>query len=377
MKSKDGFFWLLFALAFLSVEPVRPIYAHDRGYVPAGDRMHRLSGRDPLAARREHQQPYYSSVPEHSFARVPQETIGNRDAFPRRRVAGLPIAGLVVAALLTFLSGAGKVYAGEPALAILDAGPESSEDAPFVSNDYRFYPGDYLYFRFHVTGFAIQTDEKTEVRKISLTYEITPQDANGVPLTAAVSGDIKDELNPEDKNWTPKRRASFLLPSFVASGQFRIHLLVKDLIGKTETERNFPFRMGGVTIIPSPSVTVENFRFFRKEDDQESLDVPAYAPGDTVYARFDMAGYQTSTPDNQYHLTYGLTVFGPDGKPFVDQPNAAELSTGGFYPAQFVPGNINLTTTRTSAKGGYVIVLTVHDLVANRTYQTKRSFTLE
>ena len=105
--------------------------------------------------------------------------------------------------------------------------------------------------------------------------------------------------------------------------------------------------------------------------------MPAYAPGDTIYARFDMAGYQTSTPDNQYHLTYGLTVFGPDGKPFIQQPQAAELSTGSFYPAQFVPGNINLTTTRTSAKGAYVIALTVRDLIANGTYETKRSFTLE
>ncbi|HMJ62334.1 MAG TPA: hypothetical protein VK493_11250, partial [Bryobacteraceae bacterium] len=85
----------------------------------------------------------------------------------------------------------------------------------------------------------------------------------------------------------------------------------------------------------------------------------------------------TNAPDNRYHLTYGLTVFGPDGKAFIEQPNAAELGAGSFYPAQFVPGNINLTTTRTSEKGAYVIVLTVRDLVANRTYQTKRSFSLE
>jgi len=282
-----------------------------------------------------------------------------------------------VVALFTFLSGPAKVCAAEPTLAILDAGPQSSEDAPFVASDYRFYPGDYLYFQFHVAGFAIEADEKTEVRKISLAYEITPQDANGVPLTAPVSGDIKDELNPEDKNWTPKRRASFLLPSFVAAGHFRLHLIVKDLIAKTETTHDFPFRMGGVLIVPSPSVTLENFRFLRKEDDQESLDIAAYAPGDNIYARFDMAGYQTNAPDNRYHLTYGLTVFGPDGKAFIEQPNAAELGEGSFYPAQFVPGNINLTTTRTSEKGAYVIVLTVRDLVANRTYQTKRSFSLE
>jgi hypothetical protein len=373
MKSKDGFLRLLFPLAFLPFKPVRPIHAHNWGDVPAGDRMHRLSGRDRLAAGHHHQQPPYAGIaPVHRSAPVPQKTIGNKDALQHFQVAGL-----VVAALLPFFSATGKVCAAEPTLAILDAGPESAEDAPFVSNDYQFYPGDYLYFRFQVTGFAIQTDEKTEARKISLVYEITPRDANGVPLTPAVSGDIQDQLNPEDKNWTPKRRASFLLPSFIAAGQFRIHLLVKDLIAKSETEREFPFRMGGVTIVPSPSVSIENFRFLRKEDDQQSLDVPAYAPGDTVYARFDMAGYRTSAPDNRYHLTYGLTVFGPDGKPFLEQPNAAELSADGFYAAQFVPGDISLTTTRTSAKGGYVIVLTVRDLVANHTYQTKRSFSLE
>jgi len=271
--------------------------------------MHRLSGRDPLAAGREHQKPNYPSVmPVHRFSRVPQKIIGIKDASPYFQVAGRPIAGLIVAVLLLFLSGVGKLCAAESSLAILDAGPESSEDAPFVSNDYQFYPGDYLYFRFQVTGFAIQTSETTEVRKISLNYEITPQDANGVPLTPAASGDIKDELNPEDKNWTPKRRASFLLPSFIASGQFHIHLVVRDLIGKTQTERDFPFRMGGVTIVPSSSITVENFRFFRKEGDRQSLEVPAYAPGDTIYARFDMAGYQTSTPDNFFGLLEGLPM---------------------------------------------------------------------
>ena len=280
--------------------------------------------------------------------------------------------------LVIFLLPEAKVCAAaEPTLAILDAGPESSEDAPFVPDDYRFYPGDYLYFRFQVAGFSIRTDEKTEVRKISLAYEVTPQDSNGVALVAPVSGEINSELNAEDKNWTPKRRASFLLPSFVASGAFRVHVVVKDLLGKTETERDFPFRIGGVTIVPSPSVTIQNFLFLRKEDDQEGLNVPAYGPGDTIYAKFNMTGYQTHAPDNQYHLSYGLTVFSPDGKPFIQQPSAAELSAGSFYPAQFVPGTINLTTSRTSSKGGYVIVLTVRDLVAKTSYETKRAFSLE
>jgi hypothetical protein len=303
----------------------------------------------------------------------PPKVIG---ATARLDAGRYPLVALVAFGALLFLVEKPVSGADEKPLAVLDAGIEPSEDAPFVSGDYRFFPGDYVYFRFQVAGFAVKPAEKTEVRKISLSYEITPEDAHDVALTPPVSGNIDAELNPEDKNWTPKRRVSFLLPSFVAVGMLHLHVIVKDLVANSDTARDFPFRMGGVEIVPSPVITVENFRFFRKEDDRESLEVAAYSPGDTVYARFDMAGYALA-PENTYRLAYGLIVYRPDGKPFLTQPAAAELMAGSFYPAQFVPGNINLTTSRDSARGEYTILLTVRDLVANRSYQVKRAFSLE
>jgi hypothetical protein len=287
-----------------------------------------------------------------------------------------PLVALVALGSLLFLLEKHVCGAAETSLAILDAGIEPSEDAPFVSPDYLFYPGDYAYFRFQVAGFTVKSGETAEIRKISLSYTITPEDAHDVALTPPVSGAIDEQLNPEDKNWTPKRRAAFLLPSFVAAGRLHLHVIVKDLVAKTETARDFPFRVGGVEIVPSPAVTVENFRFFRKENDRQGLEVAAYSPGDTVYARFDMAGYQLA-PENTYRLAYGLTVYRPDGKPFLEQPTAAELTDGSFYPAQFVPGGINVTTPRDSERGQYTIVLTVRDLVAGSNYQIKQVFTLE
>jgi hypothetical protein len=261
-------------------------------------------------------------------------------------------------------------------LVILDAGVERSEDAPVVSQEYQFYPGDYLYFRFQIGGFAIHSDATKETRNISLAYEITPLDEKEVPLTPAVSGVVETELSAEDKNWTPKRRVSFLLPSFVAAGTFHVRVLVKDLLAKNETARDFPFHMGGAVIAPSASIAVENFHFFRSENDRDSIEVAAYRPGDTVYARFAMAGYQLG-PGNRYHLAYGLTVLKPDGKTFVQEPNAAELTADSFYPAPFVPGDVDVITARDSPKGVYIVMLTVKDLNANRTFQLKSSFTLE
>ena len=261
-------------------------------------------------------------------------------------------------------------------LAILNAGVEQSEDAPFAPPDYTFLPGDLLYFTFEVGGFAIDSKQEGEVRKIALTYQAVPEDAAGVPLAVPATGEVNAELHPEDKNWMPKRRASFLIPSFVSAGEYHVHVTVKDAIGKREASADLPFHIGGVQIKPSPVITVENFRFLRNPDDRTPLQIPAYSPGDKIYAQFEMTGYKIS-PAKEYHLSYGLTVAGPDGKPFVQQPQAAELQSSSFYPAPFMPGDLALTTSANTAPGPYTVVLTVKDLIGNQSYESKYAFTIE
>ena len=294
-----------------------------------------------------------------------------------RSLAALPhFASISAVLLLFFLAGPKLGRAAETPLAVVDAGVEQSEDAPFAGRDYQFLPGDYLYFSFEIAGFSIRSEQRDEVHKIALTYDVTAQDANGIALAAPSSGEIRTEISPEDKHWMPKRRASFLLPSFVAAGQYRVHVHVKDLVSNSDIAQDFPFRMGGTEIQPSPSISVQNFRFLRNPNDREPLEVAAYNPGDTVYTRFAMAGFKIG-PQNHYHLSYGVTVLRPDGKPYLDQPKAAELQAASFYPAQFLPGVIDVKTTADSARGEYVLVLTVHDLLGNTSSQIKRAFSIE
>jgi hypothetical protein len=321
------------------------------------------------------ERPYPTDSPQTLFAQAlpaflqpPHHGYWVLDAFLRFYVA------VVIANSLALASQAPK--AAESSLQIVAAGVESSEDAPFVSSDFHFLPGDYIYFQFQVSGFAIKSVPDSEVRKINLSYEITPQDAKGVALTPPVTGLIKEDLSAEDKNWTPKRRASFLLPSFIAAGEFHIHLTIKDMIGDTATERDLPFHIGGVVVTPTTVLGIQDFQFLRKEDDNEPLEVPAYRPGDTVYARFNMIGFRLGT-GNEYHLSYGLTVNRPDGKPYLNQQPAAELSDRSFYPVPFVPGAISVTTTRDTAIGQYVLLLTVRDVAGSQTYFLKRAFSIE
>ena len=278
--------------------------------------------------------------------------------------------------LMFFLASGGNCVAAEPSLAIVGSGVQPSEDAPYVSRDYRFLPGDYLYFTFQISGFAIQSEQRGEVQKINLTYEVTAQDANGVALAQPSSGAIQTELSPEDKHWMPKRQVSFLIPSFVVAGEFHVHIHVRDLVANSETSQDFPFYIGGIHIQPVSSIAVENFRFLRTENDREALEVPAYSPGDTVYARFEMVGFKTDS-QNRYHLSYGLTVFRPDGTPFIHAANAAALEANSFYPAQYVPGVVNIRTPPTSVRGAYIVVLAVHDALAGTSSLIRRAFSIE
>ncbi|MGI9072493.1 MAG: hypothetical protein ACR2JB_14530 [Bryobacteraceae bacterium] len=299
----------------------------------------------------------------------------NHPQFPitfRRLAVALAITGFLITCALVPTRG----RTAESSLAIVDAGIEQSEDAPFVPADYQFLPGDFVYFSFQIAGFSIKSEDPDEVRRISLAYEVTPQDLKGLALTQPHSGTVQAELNPEDKNWMPKRRVSFLLPSFIAAGEFRIHVVVKDLFANSQASKDFPFRIGGIKVQPSSTITVQNFRFFRQENDREPLEVPAYRPGDKIYASFEMVGYKIG-PQNQHHVAYGLTVLRPDGKPFLEQREAAEFHETSFYPAHFIPGNFTVTTSPDTSRGHYIVILTVRDMIANQTYQAKQAFSVE
>ncbi|HEX4170220.1 MAG TPA: hypothetical protein VHZ55_32545 [Bryobacteraceae bacterium] len=264
----------------------------------------------------------------------------------------------------------------DKSLAVINAGISSAEDSPFASSNYHFLPGDYVYVTFEISGFAIRSTNRDETKTISLAFEVTPQDNSGKPLAAPDSGEIKTELAPEDKNWVPKRRASFLLPSFLAAGPFRIHIVVKDVAANAETSRDIPFLVGGTQLEPSSSITVENFRFLRAPNDNAPLDVAAYSPGDTVYARFDMAGYQNG-PGYRHSVSYSVHVIAPNGKPYIDDSDAANLDSSSFYPAQFIPGDLALKTSKDSLHGSYLLILTVRDLIGNQQFEFKQSFSIE
>jgi hypothetical protein len=296
--------------------------------------------------------------------------------FCTRQMHPLPLSVVPLLAILAVLSP--KFSRATDTLTVLSGAVQKAEDSPAVSSSYEFLPGDFLYFSFRVAGFKTRTQSNgnNEAKSISLTYEAAPLDERSIALCPPVTGVIETELNAEDKDWTPNREISFILPSFLAAGTYHVHLKLQDKFGNEETARDFPFRIGGTRIAPSSNLNVQNFAFLRKETDREALQVPAYSPGDTVFARFDIAGFKVGEK-NSYRLAYGVTVLRPDGKPFVSELKAAELEQTTYYPAPYVPGLVQISVPPGSPRGQYVLSLHVRDLLAGTEYETRRALSIE
>jgi len=285
-----------------------------------------------------------------------------------------------VALLLSALCFPGTLPAQEEmpkALAVVEARIENAEDAPAVPPGYEFLPGDFLYFQFDISGFQIKGSEDSGPRRISLAYSIQLEDENGVLLAPAQHQQIEEDIAPQDKDWTPRRRASLLLPSYAVYGTCHLKLIVKDLLAKTQVEREYPFILAGRRVKELPQLSIQNLRFLRSDEDGPGLTVVAYRPGDTVWARFDMTGFHVG-PDNAVQLSYGVLVRRPDGKVMFSQTNAAKESLKGlFYPPQVVPGVLSVTTTSDLEHGDYVLSVQLRDDIEGKSADISGKFRIE
>lgn len=261
-------------------------------------------------------------------------------------------------------------------LAVTNTVVQRSEDGNPITPSFKFLPGEFVYFTFQIAGFAKTPATETQPGKLSVSYNIALLDEAERALAPAVEDKVNVELNAEDKDWTPKRRASFQLPSFVAAGAYRVHVAVKDEIGKRETTADIPFQIGGTVVPASAALGVQSFGFFRSANDREPLEVAAYQAGDNIFARFQIVGFKKGD-ENRYQLTYKVGVLRPDGKPFLRDSPDVELDGKSFYPAPYLPAEIDLTTGKDAAKGQYRLVVTVHDRVSQATATYPAVFTIE
>ncbi len=265
--------------------------------------------------------------------------------------------------------------AGTEALVIENAWVQVQDDGARAAAGYRFQPGDTVYFSFQVSGYKTEGGEFQE-RKLSLSWEVTVADPQGLPLVEPAADTVKTTVSPEDRLWKPIGRRSFAIPAYAPGGQYKIRVVVRDELAHQEMTREAEFQVAGRPAKTVDRLEVDNFRFLRSSEDKEALEVPAYSPGDMVWARFDMSGYKMDT-GNRYSLEYGVRVLRGDGTVVYQQGQAAAAENASFYPQRVTPGLLSLRIPKDQAKAGYTLVVTVEDKVGGQKCEAREKFTVE
>jgi hypothetical protein len=265
------------------------------------------------------------------------------------------------------------ILGAAPALEITQIGVSDSDGGIPLAPDDAFLPGETLFFTCHIAGFKTSADEL-----IHLKYSIAAFDAQDTPLVEPVSNSIDLEVTPQDneKNWTPKLHMEVELPPLLESGEYRIVVKASDVLGETSVEKTVLFHVRGHEAALSKTLAIQNFHFVRGENDDQPLVRAVYRPGDTVWARFDLTGYQYR-PGNRMDVSYSTTATSATGKLLWKQPEPAQENSESFYPKRYLPAEIGITLDRDVAPGEYSITVEAQDAIGHQTYQARQSFSVE
>ena len=268
--------------------------------------------------------------------------------------------------LLSAVAVNGQLAIVQPVAAQYDGGPATPAGFAFAS-------GESIFLSFDIAGFKAEGDEDL---KLNVSWECQAFDAAGLAMTAVLKGDVKVDLAPEDKKWRPRVRAELVLPQAMASGAAEIRISAADHVGGGKAALLVPFRTRGLDLGGGDKLRALRFRFVRTEQSNAALAVPAYAPGDTVWGRFEIAGYKLGD-GNTYQVSYGLEVFRANGESLYRQEEAASETGKSFYPRRYVTGTLSLELTKDLAPGEYSILLRVRDGAGNRESESRHSFRVE
>jgi hypothetical protein len=280
------------------------------------------------------------------------------------------IKALPIAALLGVAS-VWSAPANKP-LEIVRTALRQCEECPPIDPGSGFIVGETVSFSFQIAGYQISGESK----QVDLVSHMEALDPQGVLLVPAMSDEIKTAVSPQDKEWLPIVRKSFLIPPLALGGEYRITIAVEDKLSSRSTKAEIRCPVRGRAVEPSDTLVARNFRFLRSEDDSELAEPPVYKPGVALWVRFDIVGYKLGEK-NKIQVAYGVSVVNPASETIYSAPAAADETGESFYPKRYIPGTFSLNLGKKMRPGTYTIVLTLNDHIGNQTNESRHEFTIE
>jgi hypothetical protein len=116
--------------------------------------------------------------------------------------------------------------------------------------------------------------------------------------------------------------------------------------------------------------------FYRGENERQPLTPPVFHIGDTLMARFQVAGFQLGEK-NKFEIDYGLSVLSPSGKVLFTQDPAASDSGSPFYPRRLLHGALTLNLSAGVQPAAYTLLVTVRDHISGKQTEARAPFSVE
>lgn len=271
---------------------------------------------------------------------------------------------LILAFLPACLSAAPDLKVVQPVIAQM-------EDGDALPADFPHGPGETMFFSCRISGYTKSPDEQ-----IDLKYSVQAFDPKGVPLDEIYENEMKEEIGPQDKDWMPKIDTQLQLPSILLPGTYKIVVKVQDVLAKAAVELVVPFGVHAREVAPSNTLTIRDFRWFHNDEERQPMARPLYHPGDAMWMKFDMTGFQYG-PDNKIDVSYQASLVLASGKTIWTQPDPAGEQTQSFYPKPYITGEFGISLQKNFQPGTYTMAVTVKDAVGKQTHQGKFTFTVQ
>ena len=271
-------------------------------------------------------------------------------------------AVLIPAALSAFAAPAPKTFSVVHATL-----HDRQEDGPVLPEGYQYVSGELLYLSFRLSGFKVKDD------KVDLRWQLVAVDPEGLLLSPPTNGAFREEVSYNDKDWLPKVQQTLALPGQIPPGDYKLKIRVADELAGATAEGEVAFKVGGKPFPHPDAFSVLDLQFFRSDADREPLSPSVFHPGETLFARFQLAGFQIGEK-NLYNVGYSLSISDSTGKVLYTQPEAAKDSGSPFYPKRLLKGELNLNLTGGVLPAEYTLTVLAKDEVGNTKAEASARF---
>jgi uncharacterized RDD family membrane protein YckC len=228
-----------------------------------------------------------------------------------------------------------------------------------------YKPGDQVFLRYELTGFA-----RDPRNLVDVAITMVPYDAAGVPFDKPFKLAVRE---PVIGNVPISGKLHFRLPPFVPPGMCKVVIKAEDVLGKKSAERSPALTVQGTPVEPASKLEVRDFAF-RTSEDGPPVNPPVFLAEQPVHYTFGIFGIGFQEDRANLHIAYKL--IGPSGDVLIDRPDWQSVNEAFIYhPATFfLPLTARVSLEPGVPRGRYTQRHTIEDRVTGAKIEYKSAF---